>query len=680
MFKTLITAALLLAIPAALYADEPVIEVRTLETPVVTARMFAWGLAPNARGGWSFIGQMMNYSATMGPGKEKEMRRLPTGEEYLAYIHTDIRPESEWVIMDLETGEYQLVEWPGFHSGATCLAENGRLFFGVDYGHIYYYDPAEDSVKPMGQVWDNLRELRGFYKLELGPDGMIYGAAQATSGQTMIMRLNPDTLEYKLVREVGVPGRRGLTYGYYFAMDPPWVYVAVGQGQWELFAVNMETGEKTMLAERTVEPARIVVRQEDGYSTATLTGEPGARVLYLSDGEIVAEGDRGERIDFTPPDKTYPSIEWEETEPIDITDRPEIDVNRATEIDGEGRGMIPWRPAGADVEWDVVEYTINNAEPVQIESLIALPDGSLFGNAHQYHGFFRYDIEAGDLDYFGKFPPSQNRLAIDNGLVYINGYPNTMMLVYDPDQPWTASSATDGKAEGDNPRFLGHMGQGTTEAHHCRFLVSGGNGRIYMLGQRSRWAEGAGLGYYDIADKRFFGLRTANREIDPQGLVFLADIDRIVLSGRLNGQPNADGVAPDETKLIVYDPDLNEIERLSIREGLRSTGHLTAVGGTGRIIGVIESEDVNAIYLYDVAEKKLLIWNELDEGVMGRISHRPHDNTYWIIMGGKLGRLNPESLEFTAVGGIERGVGLTRWVGERLFAASGGELVEMILP
>lgn len=680
MFKVIMTFFLVLALSAVAIADEPTLEIQTLATPVVTARVFSWGLAPNARGGWSFIAQMMNYSATMGPGKEKETRRLPTGEEYLAYINTDVRPEAEWVIVDLETGDYKLVEWPGFHAGATCLAENGRLFFGVDYGHIYYYEPTEDTVKPLGRVWDSLTDLRGFYKLELGPDGMIYGAAQATSGQTMILRLNPDTLEYKLVREVGVPGRRGLTYGYYFAMDPPWVYVAVGQGQWELFAVNMDTGEKKMLAERTVEPARIVVSQADGYATAQLVGEPGARVLYLSDGEIVAEGERGERIDFPTPAKNYNRVEFNLTRPMDIAARPEVDAQRATEIDGEGRGMIPWRPAGADVEWNIVEFAINNPEPVQIESLIALPDGSLFGNAQQYHGFFRYDFDADELSYFGKFPPSQNQLTSYDGLVYINGYPNTMMLVYDPAQPWTASRETDGKAEGDNPRFLGHMGQTVTEAHHCRFLESGENGRIYMLGQRSRWAVGSGLGYYDVAEKEFVGLGKANREVDPQGLAVMNEINRVVLSGKLNGNENAEGARPDQAFLMLYDLDLNDVARLEVKPGLKSTGHITPVKGASRLIGVVESDEVNATYLYDIEEEKLLIWNDLDEGVMGNISYRSHDDTYWIILGGKLGKLDPHSLEFTPIGLIDRGIGLTRWVGERLFARSGGELVEVMLP
>jgi len=56
--------------------------------------------------------------------------------------------------------------------------------------------------------------------------------------RTSVIRINPDTLEYQDVTGLGVPGRRSLTYGYYMAIEPPWVYVAVGQGQWELWSVD----------------------------------------------------------------------------------------------------------------------------------------------------------------------------------------------------------------------------------------------------------------------------------------------------------------------------------------------------------------------------------------------------------------------------------------------------------
>jgi len=662
--------------PAATNAPAlPALKIEKLCAPVVTARMFSSGVAPNSRGGWSFIGQYLNYKSTSGPGKEKETIKLPGGEHYLAYKNLDVRPEGEWAIVDLASGKSCILRWPGFHAGASALAENGRRFFGVDYAHIYYYDPAEDTVKPMARIRESITAFRQLYKFVRGPDGLLYATVQTTSGTTSILRINPDTLEYKLVEQVGLPGRRsGLTYGYYLALDPPWAYVAVGQGNWELFAVNMETGEKKCLADVQGDGCRVTVAQGEEFCSAGISSKEKKETGFLIDGALVKLAP-GKKPEGTPLNKKqYKQVAWKNTKPMDISKPPEINAEITGLIAGDGSSVVAWRPAGSTGEWKNVAYSIQNAEPVRIESLTALPDGSLFGNAYQYNGFFRYYPATQKLDYFGKGGPSGPRLANFGGKVYIDGYPNTVLHVYDPAKPWTATATSAGKGLDDNPKWLGTMGQGCTEAHFCRELLDGGNGRIYMMGLRERWSTGAGLGYYEPATNKFFGLGTANKEIEPLDLVVLPKAGRVVFSGA----PAKGG----DARLIVYDLDLKEIERLEIFPGQADGGQLFKSDSDTQFFGCLHDPKTkkSIFYRYDLTARKIVAQTDAPAAALEMLGPRPADGSWWCFAGGTLCELNPKNLEFTPRFMLEGGLNFPNWVGKDIYGTSGGALVRVKVP
>jgi hypothetical protein len=646
--------------------DPPPLTAEKLATPVVTSRMFVSAVAPNPRGGWNLIGQFMNYYGTTD--REKRAVDLANGRFYLAFADTKSRPEAEWAIVGLETGQTRIVNWPGFHSTTSCLAGNGRVFFSVDHGHIYYYEPAEETVKPLGRVADDIAELRIFYKLIVGPDGMVYGSSQSTNGVAMLLRLNPDTLDFQVVKDVGLAGRRtGLTYGYYLVADPPWAYVAVGQGNWELFAVNFDTGEKRCLAERTGDRSRIVVSHDGGRCSAALIGLEPKQVVRLVDGVIVPASPDA------PAGRPAKPIEWKQTQPMPVENPPELDPARPVAIDGRGQAEAFWRPAKSAGEWRRAAFAIRNAEPAPLESLIALPDGSLLGNAYQYSGFFRYDPATGRLDYFGKHGPSRPRLALVGDRVFIDGYPNTVLYAYDPAKPWTSTAAHAGKDK--NPSLLGTMGQGCTEAHHSRFLVDGGNGRVYMAGQRERWSTGTGLGYHDIASGRFFGLGQANKDMNPAGLVALPELGRIVLSGAL--EPKATAAA----SLVIYDMDLNEVERIEVRPGLRSGGALFRAEADGHFLGCIQDPETEkfTLYRYDLAGRKVARSVEMPSRVT-HVVRRPADGAWFALLGANLARLDPKTLDVPSVGRIEGGLSEPTWVGRNLYGIRGPDLVRVAVP
>jgi len=684
----------------------PVLKVETLATPARTSRMWVTALSPNPRGGWNFIAEFMNYKYTTG--WKFVRRQTPDGKhEYVTFRDTRGRPDAEWVIVDLDKGTSRVIDLPGFHGGRAVRAGNGRIFFPVDFFQIWYYEPAEETIRILGQLaeWKPYTNDRGIYRFMLGPDGFVYGTTQAHGGTTSLVRINPDTLEFKLYHGVGTGKRKTrLTYGYYLGLDPPWAYVAVGQSEWELFAVNVETGEKRCLAERSGKGARITVSQGEEAVGVELLGPyapdeapPGGKlprseghVYYMksgkkerhwcSDGRLFpAVRNADGSLPFTPLNgKAYRKIQWRHTRPSPAGTPPEIDRSRLA-IGRNGGAEVRWRPERGRGEWRSARFAIKHAEPVPIECLIALPDGSLFGGVKQYQGFFRYYPETTKLEYFGKHGPSGAALALMDGKVFLCGYPNTNLSAYDPSRPWTSTGKTQrDKDPGKNPAFIGYWGQGRTEAHYCRFLIAGGNGRLYIGGKRERWATGTGIGYYEPAGGAKVGLPKDMTDLSPRGMVLLPGLKRIVVSGKVGRDKENKETGAAEAQLRVYDLDLKEMERLTVRPGLRSTGRLYRAGRPGCIIGQIETQDVRALYLYDVGRKKLLNWADLDAPLGSRIIERQTDKSRWVVKNATLCRLNPETLALSPVARLEPTIsGHRLWIGNDLYGANAGELVHV---
>ena len=661
----------------AIAAEPPVIKMDVALMPVQTSRVFQTGFGPKPGGGWNFICQCMNYKYTTG--RKKVTIEMDNGAHYLAYADTKSRPDAEWVIVDLEAGAYKVVNLPGFHSaaisGGGCLAGNGRVFFGVDYGHVYYYEPAEETIKILGRVQDSIRVLRQFYKLELGPDGMVYGASQSTNGVACVIRINPDTLEWNLINDVGVPGRRKLTYGYYIGIEPPWLYVAVGQGKWELWAVNFDTGEKKMLAERIGKKARVTVLQGKDCCAAELIGEPERLNVVLRDGAIVVQVKHGERLTYTARAKQYKTVEWKMTQPMNVDAPPELDRKRRPAVGGQGEATVYWRPAGAK-EWKETRFAVKNVEPVKIESLTLLPDGSVLGSTAQYHGWFRYYPDKESHEYFGKGGPSGAKIAVVGGKVYFAGYPNTSLSVYDPAKPWTNSkTGRAGAPQLTNPTHLGYQGQGRSEAHHA-ITMAQAKGRVYTQGLRERWATGTGLCCYNIATKQFTALGQENKDLKPVHMIAMPQMERIIVSG-----------AKKDAKLLVYDLDLKAVGEIELRPGQGNTGYMLPVSDTRFLGWYVDPAAKNTVlYLYDLAAGTMLKSVRIKGEAVWAVE-RPVDRTFWLLSKEGLQRLDPETLALALVGkpepspsvpslgGSSVHKGRPFWRGKELYGVAHGSVI-----
>lgn len=622
-------------------AEAPALRTEKLAQPIRSARAWTTALAPNPRGGFNFITQLWEYPSTE-----------PT----------------EYVVVDLQTGKARVFEGPMgegyayanamYNPENQVRAPNGRIFFGEYGNRISYYDPADETIKQLGRVLDNSNEDRFPYHFVFGPDGMLYLGTQGNRLPTLV-RLDPDTLQWKVLGRVG-KNRRGYSYAYRIAVDPPWVYVGVGQDPWELVALNAETGESKVLLEAEglgfvkfdKRPEGIVAKVSHHRDTPKARTE----LWWCADGKLfpVADGKEPAALPFKP----------RATAPVanPVKDPPQLDTEDLNAA-SDGTCLVRWQPAGASNAWKDVTFKVNHTQPIGIEGLAALPDGSVMGNGRQYHGFFRYHPETKRTEVFPPHGPSGGPRLLHDGLLYICGYPGSVLFAYDPAKPWTSTRRDLGNRDASslNPSHLGHF-RAVTDTHYASHLVPSANGRLYLLGRRERTGNGLGIGWYDPVGKKFGGHHENMENLMPRGLVVLDGADRVVVSA--NGKEK-------EGLLLIFDRELKEVERVDLKPELTSPGHLCAdpsSGGAPTFLGFSSTEP--CVYRYDLAQRKILKKTPLPAEPRA-ICPNPKDGSLWFVCGDTLLRLDPSALTATAVGTLPLNVGQLAWANGRLYASAG---------
>ncbi|NUN92517.1 MAG: hypothetical protein HUU04_01910 [Verrucomicrobiae bacterium] len=610
--------------------------------PIRSARAWMSAVAPNARGGFNFITQLWEY---------------PSADP------------TEYVVLDLQTGQARIFEGPKgqgytyanghYQTGNQVRAPNGRIFFGEYGNRLSYYEPADETVKSLGKVLDDANRDRFPYQMVFGPEGKLYLGTQSDRLPT-IVQIDPETLQWKTLGRVG-KNRRGYSYAYRVAVDPPWIYVGVGQDPWELAALNAETGESKVLLEAEglgfvkfdPRPEGILAKVSHHRDT------PKARTerWWCADGQLFPFTDEKDpaKLPFKP----------RATAPVasPVKDAPQFDLSQLNAT-SDGRCLLLWQPAGATNAWREATFQIHFTHPIGIESLAALPDGSVLGNARQYHGFFRWHPAEKRLETFPPGGPSGGPRLLHQGLLYICGYPSSVLSAYDPTKPWTLprqanASKTDGPSF--NPTPLGYF-RPFTDTHYPYFLVPSANGRLVLLGRRERTGSGLGIGWYDPAAKKYGGHHENMEHLMPRGLVVLDGADRVVASASTKEK---------EGLLLVFDRELKEIERLDLKPEVLVPGDLRpdpAAGPAPVFLGF--SPSAPCVYRYDLAQKKIL--GKLPLPVEPRaVCPHPKDGSFWFVCGRALMRFDPAAFRISTIGTLPLEVGKLAWAGNDLWLAGG---------
>ena len=182
---------------------------------------------------------------------------------------------------------------------------------------------------------------------------------------------------------------------------------------------------------------------------------------------------------------------------------------------------------------------------------------------------------------------------------------------------------------------------------YASFLdYSPANGRLYCAGWREREGFGTGLGWYDIAASTFGGTDLGLNLVNPEGL--LTSDDFVVVSTTPSRDPKMP-VPPPDAQLILFTPDLAEIERQTVVPGMKNTGSLfRVIDNTSMVVGLVKTEGAEMLYLHDLQRKEVVSTKTLGMPV-GASWQDPTTGDAYAVIGGILYTIDLTALALTQV-------------------------------
>jgi len=588
--------------------------------PVISSRQWTTGLSPNAAGdGWNYIA--MSYNLHDPRPAEWVVLKDLTGVPYAP----------SQAIYETLTGIYASTLYKQTNQ---LRAANGRIIFPMYHLYTCYYDPDDEQVHQIGPVVETppigAHTSTTFYQASFDTAGQLYFSTQESEYRpSCIVHTDPDTLAQTVLGYVGDGALAYTTYGYRIAPDTGtaqrYVYVSYGENPWQLWALNIDTGVATKLYE--VGSTGFISFTDiagKGWRTTidTNVGQPdNVRVQkWCIDGAL---------YDYVPGvDPPNPRNVTPYSNPL--VGAPSLDTSG-------GIGVVGWRD-GASGPYTYVNYSVNYALPIAIESLVNIDQGIL-GNAQQYQGFFEYDQDAGDHTWFGPWAGGLSggpRLTV-GGTSYLAGYPNGVLYEIDASSDWQANT---------NPLLLGNYApQGTQLAgiKYADYLAwsSAAGGRLYCAGSRERNGTGAGIGLWTRATGVFAGTFAGLDTVLPTGLVALDALSRVVMASRLITPPGT-------ASLYIFDQELNQLSADVVIDGLDDLGRIFPTSDGSIICGVVQgSGNSLGLYQYNVATHTLASYVEIAVfGDLGSMCIHP-GGAVWLMVGDSLVRVDVNALTAT---------------------------------
>lgn len=621
-----------------------------LGDPVVGARNWASAIVPRV-GGWKWMIQLYNHPNTN-----------PT----------------EWVIMDVETGDYTITEdslWQpndrgryiassNFHNIDDGLrAANERVFWPAISCYWWWYNPTTENIVEMDRVSGTSPDA-STYTMVFNHDGSkMYGGTQTANNSPnkmpSVFEIDPNTTppSARFLCRVGSLGRtQAANYAYNVWADGGWLYVLVGQEFWDVVAVNIATGVQTVL--ETAGAGSWAYFHEiagEGLTVRLVSnlGKPSETThwFWVNDGAIAGDYSVG-----VPPPFAAHDVDKYSNPPFEP---PQID-------DSASPVAMAWRDFGSSGPWTVNTYEITHAEPINLDSLFTLPSGNVFGSSLQYNGFFTFDPDTSATTYHAPWDQIAEPVYCPtdrSGKIYFSGYPNGALYEYDETQPWLVT----GPAASQNPLKLGNYSNGVTLSGVKRSKVlvySADLDRLYMVGDRDRSGDGAGIGYYKFSNDTFAGTFAGLSTYDsPLGLAVFDSIDRVALGGR---------VLTGEAQIVIYDRDLTEIERVTPFVGGTDSGRLFGIPSEPTVM--MGLTDAGLAYRFDMVSKT--VTSQADYTSLGNVgpTTQESDGDVVAMLGDTMYRINPVTLAITEVTFIDGLVSLSSIIGTDVYFTVGPTL------
>ena len=605
--------------------------------PVVSSRQWTTGLSPNAAGtGWNFI---VDYIGDAHPHQWLVLKNFTTSPiESVTETLQGIYPNT---LYSYSTAKGQI------------RAPNGRIFFPQVKGYISYYDPVDEQIHQIGPIAEdppiNQNASTQFYSAAFDTTGTkLYLTTQESENRpTFVAVLDTDALTLTPLGYVGSGALSYTTYGKALAPDTgtatKFIYVAFGENPWQLWALNI-TDPANVIATKLYEVSSTgniqftnIVGQGWVATIDTALGQPGnVRIQrWCLDGALYSY-----TVGQPPPGSLARNVT-----PVasPLVNPPDIDTSA-------GAGRLRWRPHGSTGDYTTVDYTVNFAVPVKLESLCASNDG-VVANAAGYLGVVKFVQQNNASSWFGAWVSgfSEGQMLHVDGVIYMAGYPNGVLHRYDPEQAWALGSNPPTTAT--NPKQLGAYGLNGTQFAGVKYVDriawSAALGRLYIAGSRERNGTGMGVGWWDKAkadanQQAFAGTyQLAGMSSSfPSGLVVDDAAGLVVVSTyTVNGS---------DALMFVLPPDLSSASTSAPLAGVTDLGQIFPTKAPGVVCGVVKGAgNAMALYHFDAVAGELLGYVLTKfVGTIGAIARHPN-GSLWVMVGNQLVHVDVDALTAT---------------------------------
>jgi hypothetical protein len=610
--------------------------------------------------------------------------------------------------VDLGTGEVKKQRLPDgyqFYLSGRALGFDGKYYIATPSRRtwsmgLFVYDPATNTMEDRGEIVAGLGgEVR---PLALGPDGRIYGTG--TRGNKVGLYIYDPKLG-KVVKDFGAIGPahpNGAWSRYAMGVDDTHAYVASGMvPAWYLVAVNLHTGEESVLLESPTERVMDIIERFPG-AIARVPQDGGAphKEYWLYRGEAIP------KVNDTPPWPKQPSP-WDKAAP-----RPEVYFGQI-DPDTDGNAVV-WhrsreaakRSSGGDNQstpealgWKSIRLEGVDSYPQRINPLSVLPDGRLYGTGDNYVGTFIFDPRTDQTIYCGPRTGLAPYTAIaHDGKLYSSGYPAGPLFVYDPARPWNLGKggpptqpAPNENSAASNPRRIGEFSATRVGLMHSS--APGADGKIYFGGFGLRSYTGGGIGWFDPKTGKLDGFWKPLSGYPVHWIAPALDGRFILISTTAGADELNNNRRSDEAKLFVYDVTEQKIAREIVPvPKARATG-LIIEAAPGRLLGLtVDTVDPRRpgnglLYGLDVTTgevlfRKVLPWRVsvedywphwVDPSYEYVALARGPDGFIWTYLRDVLVRIDPNDASIHVVGRIDP-VGYPTFVGNDLYFSGSEQL------
>ena len=399
--------------------------------------------------------------------------RTATGANLAIVLTTDQSPRGYLLVVDLDQGTTEQVWYPeGVPNSdpfASMMSRNGRFYTGAG-PTLLEFDPATRQYLYHGVPNPNAGCFVGEAFCD-GPGDLIY---IGTYPDSRVYSFNTKTKETVEIGQLD-PDEKYLSY---LAVDSAgWVYGGIGTARWNLAALNPQTKERRQLlneADRKTGTAT-VYSGVDGKAY----GCAGGQWLRLFEGkaEPIQAEERAERVpgpfgwgvsSGTLPDK------------------------RTVRLDLPERTITVTTPGTAEAKTIALDFKSGGA---MLTSLVAGPDGVIYGSsAHPMH-FFGYDPTQDKLTDLGPVRRVGGgnfcAMAVQGKALAAASYSSGIFHLYD-----TTKTFNGGFGNAPNPREVAEWHSDICRPRACLAHPNGED--IMMAGFAGYGLCGGGLGIYNL--------------------------------------------------------------------------------------------------------------------------------------------------------------------------------------